>query len=246
MSFLELKNISMSYGEKEILQDLSFSLKKNEFVSIVGPSGSGKSTIFSLIGGSTVPVRGKILLEEEEVTGKRGRISYMPQSASLLPWRNLLDNVTLGQELSGTVDKGRALEMLEQAGLGEYQKAFPHELSGGMKQRAAFVRALLSPQSLLCLDEPFSALDELRRTEMHEWLLGLLESHPRTVLFVTHNIDEALFLSDRILVLKEKPATIVADYKVPFQKPRSESLILSDQFLQSKREIFDFLKGKRE
>src|SRR5699024_6810177 len=125
----------------------------------------------------------------------------MPQTPSLLPWRTILDNVTLGMELFQKPDKQKALDMLERAGLEDYTKAYPHELSGGMRQRVAFVRSMLSPQSFICLDEPFSALDEFTRLDMQKWLLSIWEEERPSVLFVTHNIEEAIFLSDRVLVL---------------------------------------------
>src|SRR5699024_2510383 len=165
---LQLHEISKSFGKKQILQDISFHVEKNEFVSLIGPSGSGKSTLFSLIGGLLAPDSGEIYLNGEQITNKRGFISYMPQQASLFPWRTILDNVLLGQELQGKGETERAIDMLKKAGLEDVIDAYPHELSGGMKQRAAFIRALLSPQSFMCLDEPFSALDEFTRANMQK------------------------------------------------------------------------------
>jgi ABC-type nitrate/sulfonate/bicarbonate transport system ATPase subunit len=166
----------------------------------------------------------------------------MPQQPSLLPWRTVLDNVLLGSELAGIRDKEMAKALLLKAGLEEYVKAYPHELSGGMKQRAAFIRSILSQQDLMCLDEPFSALDELTRLEMQKWLLSVWEQNRRSVLFVTHSIDEAVFLSDRIYVLSAKPAAVIKEVKVPFPRPRSEEQFLSDEFLNLKRELYAALK----
>lgn len=217
-------------------------MKESEFVSILGPSGSGKSTLFNLIGGLLLPESGNIILQDENINGKRGSISYMPQTPSLLPWRTILQNVLLGQELQGNIDKDTAIEMLEKAGLGNYISSYPHELSGGMKQRVAFIRALLSPQSLICLDEPFSALDELTRLDMQKWLLDIWEAHRPTILFVTHNIEEALFLSDKVFVLSEKPAQLSFEFTVPFARPRNEELLLEDKFLECKKTIHFALK----
>lgn len=246
MNHLTVKEISKSFGKNEVLKDLSFTIEKDEFISIIGPSGSGKSTIFNLIGGILTPDRGDIILEEQIINGNRGFISYMPQTPSLFPWRTILENVLLGQELQGKKEIMKAREMLEIAGLADYEKAYPHELSGGMKQRVAFIRALLSPQPLICLDEPFSALDELTRFEMQKWLLSIWEKHKRTILFITHNIEEALFLSDRIFVLTNKPSKLQFEMDIPFQRPRKEEILLDDQFMEWKRKIYYSLVGKAE
>ena len=238
MSHLKVEHIEKCFGQTQVFNDLTFSIQKDEFVSILGPSGSGKSTIFHLIGGILNPEKGSIELEGQNILGSRGSISYMPQSPSLLPWRTVLQNVLLGQELHGKKNAPKAEEMLYKAGLGEYLHSYPGELSGGMKQRVAFIRALLSPQSLICLDEPFSALDELTRLDMQKWLLSMWEEHRRTILFVTHSIEEAIFLSDQIIVLSPKPARVFAKFKIPFQRPRQESLLLEDEFLQWKRKIY--------
>jgi ABC-type nitrate/sulfonate/bicarbonate transport system ATPase subunit len=244
VSHLEIKGVSKRFGEKMVLKDIGFSIEKDEFVSIIGPSGSGKSTLFHLIGGLLTPDIGEIVLDNERINGRRGYISYMPQTASLLPWRTILNNVLLGQELQGKREMEKAKEMLNIAGLRDYEQSYPHELSGGMKQRAAFIRALLSPQEVICLDEPFSALDELTRFEMQKWLLSIWETHKRTVLFITHNIEEALFLSDRILVLSERPANVLMDLKVPYTRPRNENLLLEEEFMILKRKIYRSLMNK--
>jgi ABC-type nitrate/sulfonate/bicarbonate transport system ATPase subunit len=246
MSHLVMNAVSKSFGQNKVLGEMNFSIQKDEFVSIIGPSGSGKSTIFNLIGGILSPDKGNIILQDEVINGKRGYISYMPQTPSLFPWRTILENVVLGTELHGKKEDEKAKEMLAIAGLSEYEKAYPHELSGGMKQRAAFIRALLSPQPIICLDEPFSALDELTRFDMQKWLLSIWETHKRTILFITHNIEEALFLSDRIIVLSQKPAKIVTEIQVPYDRPRSEKILLNETFMQLKREIHYSLVDKEE
>lgn len=198
--------------------------------------------MFSLIGGLLEPDAGEIYLSGENITNKRGFISYMPQQASLFPWRTIIENVLVGQELQGKKDYERAEAMLERAGLGDVIHAYPHELSGGMKQRVAFIRALLSPQSLMLLDEPFSALDEFTRTDMQKWLLSIWEDDEQSILFITHNIDEALFLSDKIIILSVNPAEIKEVIEVPFKRPRDEELLLSEEFLQWKRKIMDVIQ----
>lgn len=240
---LEIKDVSYSFdGKQNILENMYFHVNDGEFVTMLGPSGSGKSTLFHLIGGILKPDHGIISLDGKKINGLKGHISYMPQQPSLLPWRTVLENVLLGSELAGTRDKEKAKTLLMKAGLEEYDKAYPHELSGGMKQRVAFIRSILSPQDLMCLDEPFSALDELTRLQMQQWLLSVWEENRRSVLFVTHSIDEAVFLSDRIYVLSAKPAAVIKEVKVPFSRPRREEQLLSDEFIHLKRELYAALK----
>jgi ABC-type nitrate/sulfonate/bicarbonate transport system ATPase subunit len=245
MTLLSLDSITKNFSTQKVIEHLSLDVQEGEFVSILGPSGSGKSTLFHLIGGILTPDEGTIQLNGSEINGQRGMISYMPQSPSLLPWRTVSQNVFLGQELKEKKDKEMAMKMIEKAGLSDYIHAYPSQLSGGMKQRVSFIRALLSPQPVICLDEPFSALDELTRLEMQKWLLSIWEEYKRTILFVTHNIDEALFLSDRIVVLSQKPATITAQFSIPFTRPRHEDILLTDEFLEWKRKIYYALTSAR-
>ncbi|MGN7408878.1 ABC transporter ATP-binding protein [Sporosarcina sp. SAFN-010] len=244
MGQLTLENLSKSYGLNHVLQDITLSVKEGEFVSIVGPSGSGKSTIFQLIGGLYTPESGTISLDGSVLNNSRGHISYMPQSPALFPWRTVLQNVELSAEIAGTKqDRTKTLELIKSAGLSGYEDAYPNELSGGMKQRVSFIRSLNAPQSIICLDEPFSALDEFTRLEMQQWLLSIWETYKKSILFITHDIDEALFLSDRIIVLSDKPAVVKKEITVPFDRPRSEELLMSDPFLALKREIYNLLRS---
>ena len=242
MGKLKLKNISMSFEKKPVLRDLNMTVQEGEFVSILGPSGSGKSTIFHLIGGMLKPDAGNIMQNGKDITGQKGHISYMPQAPSLFPWRTVLENVLITQEINGKKDKALALDMLKKAGLSSYANATPAELSGGMKQRVSFVRALMSPMPLLLLDEPFGALDELTRLEMQKWLLSLWSMDKRTVLFITHNIDEALYLSDRIYILPSNPNDKLMEATVPFPRPRADDLWLNQEFLEWKKDIYYKLK----
>lgn len=244
MGQLTLENLSKSYGPNHVLQDITLSVEEGEFVSIVGPSGSGKSTIFQLIGGLYTADSGTISLDGSVLNNSRGHISYMPQSPALFPWRTVLQNVELSAEIAGTKqDRTKTLELIKSAGLAGYEDAYPNELSGGMKQRVSFIRSLNAPQSIICLDEPFSALDEFTRLEMQQWLLSIWETYKKSILFITHDIDEALFLSDRIIVLSDKPADVKKEIAVPFDRPRSEELLLSDPFLTLKREIYNMLRS---
>lgn len=241
MGKLHISELSKSFGNKSVLEKVSFSVNEGEFVSILGPSGSGKSTLFHLVGGISIPDAGEIYLDGNQINGKRGSIGYTPQAPSLLPWRTILQNVLLGAELKGKKNVKAAFEMIERAGLKGYENHFPHELSGGMKQRVAFIRSLLSPQSLICLDEPFSALDEFTRLDMQKWLLSIWQSYKRSILFVTHNIEEAIYLSDRIILLSSGPATVKKEFAIPFKRPRGEELFLTQEFLQWKKAIYQEL-----
>lgn len=243
MSQLEIQQVEKSFGESIVLHNLSISVEEGEFVALLGPSGSGKSTLFRIIGGISLPSSGTIYLNEADITGKRGSISYTPQSPSLMPWRTILDNVLLGQEITGKRDVEKALQMIERAGLGGFEKSYPHKLSGGMQQRVSFIRSILSMQSLILLDEPFSALDEFTRLDMQKWLLSIWAEYKRSILFVTHNIEEALFLADRIIVLSSRPATVKKEFTIPFARPRDEDILLSDDFLQWKKRIYQEMRG---
>ncbi|WP_231571261.1 ABC transporter ATP-binding protein [Gordoniibacillus kamchatkensis] len=233
----------------KVLDGVTLQVGSGEFVAILGPSGSGKTTLFRLIGGLLQPDSGAIRLGGEDIAGQRGRIGYMPQQPSLLPWRNVLDNVLMAAEIAGISRKEaepKAREWLVRAGLGGCESAYPHELSGGMQQRASFVRALLGPQQLLCLDEPFGALDAMTRLEMQLWLGSLWQESGRAVLLVTHSIDEALLLADRVYVLSAKPATVLEEVKVPWPHPRSEANMAEPQFVRLRQQLYDVLRKAKE
>jgi len=253
-NYLELARLTLTFRdrglEERVLDGISLHVAKGEFVSIIGPSGSGKSTLFHLIGGLLKPDSGRIVLDGAEITGQVGHISYMPQQPALLPWRTVRDNVILARELNGRMPKANirpeAERLLERAGLAGYAGTYPHLLSGGMKQRVSFIRALLSPHELLALDEPFGSLDELTRLDMQRWLLDIWEEEKRTVLFITHSIDEALLLSDRIYVFSGKPTRVLKEIAVPFHRPRRGELALLPEFLALKQEIYCLMKAERE
>ncbi|MEW4430835.1 ABC transporter ATP-binding protein [Paenibacillus pabuli] len=252
---LEVQDVHASFQERRnklsVLNGLSLSVKQGEFVAIVGPSGCGKSTLFHIIGGLLKPQTGQVLMNGQNVTGQRGKISYMPQQPALFPWRTIEDNVLLAGEVSAhTPPKAEALaearKWLSSVGLGGFEQAYPHMLSGGMQQRAAFLRALLSPQELMLLDEPFSALDALTRSDMQRWLLDIWEQNRRSVLFITHNIEEALLLADRIYVLSNRPATVLHEVHVPFDRPRREEITEEKAFLERKRQISEWMKEEQK
>ncbi|HWK23640.1 MAG TPA: ABC transporter ATP-binding protein [Ureibacillus sp.] len=239
---LTITELDKAFGQLSILEKLELQVNTQEFVAILGPSGCGKSTLFQLIGGLLMPDQGSIQLDGATINGKKGLISYMPQHPSLFPWRTVLENVVLASEIKGKPDYNDARRLLEKAGLTPFETSYPNELSGGMKQRVAFIRALLSNQSLLCLDEPFSALDEFTRIQMQKWLLSIWEEECKSILLVTHSIEEAIFLADRIYILSKRPAHVKAEIKIPFSRPRDESLLESTEFFQLKQQIFQFLK----
>ncbi|MFD0871924.1 ABC transporter ATP-binding protein [Paenibacillus residui] len=249
---LELHHITQIFNTKgkpaPVLDEVSLTVRKGEFVSIIGPSGCGKSTLFHIIGGLIRPTGGRVNMEGKDVTGQQGHISYMPQQPALFPWRTIEDNVILAREVAG-LPKREALEearvWLSRVGLGGYEKAYPHVLSGGMQQRVAFLRALLSPQELICLDEPFSALDALTRTEMQSWLLDIWEVHQRSVLFITHNIEEALLLSDTVYLFSSRPAKVLRKIDVPFSRPRQESLLTDPDFIRLRQDIYQQMKEEQ-
>lgn len=251
---LEVRNVSKSFtdarGTKEVLRELSLQVAEGEFVSIVGPSGSGKTTLFGVIGGLQQPTAGEVRIGGQATTGETGHVAYMPQQASLLPWRTVAGNIELSLTIAGIEKKkarSDALEWLDRIGLLEYAGAYPHVLSGGMQQRVSFLRALLSPQRLMLLDEPFGALDALTREHMQKWLLSIWEENRRSVLLVTHSIEEALYLSDRIIVLSPSPAVILDEIIVPFERPRKEELREDARFMELRGRIYRHLEeGAKE
>ncbi|CAH1055345.1 ABC transporter ATP-binding protein [Paenibacillus pseudetheri] len=249
---LEVSGISKSFThrrrETNVLNNVSLKVEQQEFVSIVGPSGCGKSTLFHMIGGLVKPDAGTIRMNGKIVTGQRGEISYMPQQPALFPWRTIEDNVLLAGEIKGALQDGareEARQWLAKVGLNGFEQAYPHMLSGGMQQRAAFLRALLAPQELMLLDEPFSALDALTRSEMQRWLLELWEENRRSVLFITHNIEEALLLSNRIYVFSGRPGSILHTVDVPFPRPRRDEITDSPEFLKLKRQLSQWMREEQ-
>lgn len=238
---LSVRGLSHSFGDLPVLSGISLDVAPGEFASIVGPSGSGKSTLFHLVGGLLTPSAGVIEVGGAPV--RRGQIGYMPQQPALMPWRTIEANVVLAQEIRGRADRAVAREWLAKVGLEGFARAYPHQLSGGMQQRVAFLRALLSDQPLLCLDEPFSALDAMTRLEMHRWLLDIWEANRRAVLFVTHNIEEALLLSDTVHVFSRRPATVLETITVPFGRPRRDDVVDDPEFVRLRRRLTDLLTG---
>jgi ABC-type nitrate/sulfonate/bicarbonate transport system ATPase subunit len=234
---LELRNVSKTfYGDTKVikaLDDLSLQVNQSEFVTIIGPSGSGKSTLFNLVAGLLEPDSGQICLDGEICQDRAGRVGYMPQRDLLLPWRSVLDNVIISQQLRGISQsqaQSSARELLPLFGLEDFAEAYPSALSGGMRQRAALLRTILMDRQILLLDEPFGALDALTRRELQDWLLNLWHQFGQTVIFITHDVEEALYLGDRVLVLSPRPGKVIKSLDVALPRPRRQGVIAKPEF----------------
>ena len=214
---LEVSGLSFSYDNKKLFENLDFSIKEGEFVSLLGPSGCGKSTILKLLTGVIQAETGRITVDGQPVTGLSEHFAYMPQNDLLFPWKTILDNVCLYGQIHGSMEEMRpeASKNFPSFGLEEYETKYPSSLSGGMRQRAAFLRTALCKADILLLDEPFGALDVITRGDMQDWLISMRARLNRTVLLVTHDMDEALYLSDRILILNQAPAHITCEIEIP-------------------------------
>ncbi len=214
---LEVSGLSFSYDNKKLFENLDFSIKEGEFVSLLGPSGCGKSTILKLLTGVIQAETGRITVDGQPVTGLSEHFAYMPQNDLLFPWKTILDNVCLYGQIHGSMEEMRreASKNFPAFGLEGYETKYPSSLSGGMRQRAAFLRTALCKADILLLDEPFGALDVITRGDMQDWLISMRARLNRTVLLVTHDMDEALYLSDRILILNQAPAHITSEIEIP-------------------------------
>jgi ABC-type nitrate/sulfonate/bicarbonate transport system ATPase subunit len=223
---------------------MDLEVQAGKFISLIGPSGCGKSTIFNIVAGLQLPTTGRVLVDGVDATGTIGRVGYMLQKDLLLPWRTVIDNVALGMEIRGVPIKEareRALPLLQRYGLGGFEHRYPSALSGGMRQRAALLRTLMVDTEVVLLDEPFGALDAQTKAQMHEWLLQLFEDFGRTVIFVTHDVEEAIFLSDDIYVMASRPGRVVDKMPVDLPRPRERALVSSPRFVAMKKYCLDLL-----
>lgn len=237
---LKAENITKSFEGTEIIKDVTIELHEKEIVSLLGVSGGGKTTLFNVLSGLSIPDKGKVHLQNEDITGKPGKISYMLQKDLLLPYYRVVHNVALPLIIKGAKKKEaykKASELFPFFGLEGTEKKFPHQLSGGMKQRAAFLRTYLSSEGVALLDEPFSALDTITKASVHEWYLKIMEEIELSTIFITHDIDEAILLSDRIYILSGKPGKITDEIEIQLPKPRNNSLLLTSEFIEYKRLI---------
>ncbi len=250
MAVLKVEGVSKSFDSEKIIENISLELREGEIVSLLGVSGGGKTTLFNIIAGLNLPDEGSVWLDGEDVTGIPGNVSYMLQKDLLLPYRTIVDNVALPLMIRG-MKKKEARELaapyFQEFGLEGTEKKYPAQLSGGMKQRAALLRTYLFSmqrrKKVALLDEPFSALDMLTKQAMHEWYLDVMEKIQLSTIFITHDIDEAILLSDRIYLLTGKPGLITKEIVIGEPKPRRKDFHLTEEFLTYKREILSHLKN---
>lgn len=242
---LEVSDLSFTYEKKTILKGVDFQLQEGEFVSILGPSGCGKSTILNVLAGILTPETGQVLVDGQKICGVSGHFAYMPQDDLLFPWKTILENVCLYGSIHGhkVEAEAEARKNFSAFGLAGYEQAYPDSLSGGMRQRAAFLRTALCRADILLLDEPFGALDVISRGDMQDWLLSVREKLNRTVLLVTHDMDEAIYLSDRILILGGSPATVTCQINID-EKERTRLWLYEQGALRQK--IYGEIMAKRE
>lgn len=244
MKKLEVKNVSKSFGGKPVLKDVSIELHQGELVCLLGVSGGGKTTLFNIISGLLTPDSGQVLLDGTDITNQPGHISYMLQKDLLLPYRTIEDNAALPLLLKGMNKRDarrKVSPLFPQFGLEGTQKKYPSQLSGGMRQRAALLRTYMFSQDVALLDEPFSALDTLTKSSMHKWYLDVMEKIRLSTLFITHDIDEAILISDRIYLLSGSPGIITGEIIIREQKPRSNDFSLTPEFTEYKRRIMSLL-----
>lgn len=245
---LKFDNVRFQYEVEDfsIIDHLSFEVQDGEFVSVIGASGCGKSTIFRLVNKLLTPASGQIFVDGESIEKKKNYCGYMPQQDMLFPWRTVRENLMLPMEIQGRFSKEqmrkKADEALESVGLTGWGDKMPKELSGGMRQRAAFARTVLTGSDLMLLDEPFSALDYLTRLSMREWLLEQWEREKKTVLFITHDVEEAVFLSSRVLVVEQSPITHLKSIPVPAGYPRSREELRKPEIMTLKEDLIGMLK----
>ena len=245
--FFQVKNEENQSDSLVILDDFQLEVKEGEFLSILGPSGCGKSTFLNILGGLDSQSSGEIFVDDQVVTGAGNNLGYVFQAYALFPWRTVLENVGVGLEIRGVKRKERreiAKEYIDLVGLGEFANRYPHELSGGMKQRVAIARALAYQPEVLLMDEPFAALDAQTREVLQYELLRIWEETHKTIVFVTHSIDEAVFLSDRVAVMTARPGRIKEIIEVPLARPRSEELRNSPEFAGIRHQAWELLKDE--
>ncbi len=247
MEKLKVLGVSKSFDGESVIQDIHIELQEGELVSLLGISGGGKTTLFNVIAGLSLPDQGQVLLDGRDITGRPGNVSYMLQKDLLLPYRTIVDNVALPLLIKGAGKleaREKASAYFGQFGLEGTEMKYPGQLSGGMRQRAALLRTYLFSADVALLDEPFSALDMLTKGAVHSWYLDVMERIRLSTLFITHDIDEAILLSDRIYLLTGKPGRITGELVIKEPRPRRKDFNLTEEFLGYKREILRRLGGE--
>ena len=249
MDKLVIEGVSKSFDGRAVLKDINLTVRPGELVCLLGVSGGGKTTLFNIIAGLLRPDTGRVLIDGEDVTGKPGQVSYMMQKDLLLPFRTIEDNVALPLLLKGMNKqeaRRHASELFGEFGLAGTEKQYPAQLSGGMRQRAAFLRTWLFSHNVALLDEPFSALDPLTRRSVHRWYLDVMDRIRLTTCFITHDVDEAVLLSDRVCLLTGRPGSITHEMTIAQPRPRPEDFNLSVEFLDYKRKILSIINGEKQ
>ncbi len=242
-ALLEMKGVSKTFGRTSAVAGLDIAIRSGEFITVIGPSGCGKSTLFNMVAGLEEPDAGgeiRFLGKASRARALLGQVSFMPQQDLLLPWRNVIDNATLALDIEGTPKaqaRAHALRMLPEFGLAGFEDRYPHELSGGMRQRVALMRTFLFERDLMLLDEPFGALDALTRSMMQRWLLDIWQKHRRTILFITHDVDEAIFLADRVIVMTARPGKVKLEERIDLPRPRRADVVTSPEFIAIKKRL---------
>jgi len=245
---ISVDGVTHAFGDVAVLDDISLEIPDGCFAGLVGPSGCGKSTLLKVLAGLVVPDAGDAVIHDRSVLGRPGRTAYMAQRDLLLPWRRTLGNATVGAEVAGVPRQEaqrRARELLGRFGLAGFEDAWPAELSGGMRQRLALLRTFLCGRDVLLLDEPFGALDAITRRDMHDWLQQVLVDDPRTVLLVTHDVEEALVLADVVFVLSDRPARVVERLPVELARPRTSASLVDRAFVRAKATLLEALEKGR-
>lgn len=241
---LEVRNVTVYMESLFVLDRISIHIQPEELVTILGPSGCGKSTLFSVIAGLIKPTSGEVIMHDQSITGTLGHVSYMTQKDLLLPWRSILDNVSLPLVLQGESWKKareKAASYFSLFGLEGFETAYPSELSGGMKQRAALLRTCLFQKPVLLLDEPFGRLDAITKHTMQNWMMGIAQKMKTTILMITHDVEEAIYLSDRIYILSKLPGKVLAELTVLLSKPRTAVIMTSSTANQLREKILSLL-----
>jgi ABC-type nitrate/sulfonate/bicarbonate transport system ATPase subunit len=251
---IRVRNVSKHYGVGKTsirtLENVNLAIDSGEFVTLVGPSGCGKSTLFNILAGLVPPDKDSELFIDgapRPPDHLLGQVAFMPQRDMLMPWRTVLDNAILAAEIDGMpkrVARARAGESIDRFGLRGFEGHYPNQLSGGMRQRVALMRTFMFDRDIMLLDEPFGALDALTRSLMQRWLLEVWEGAKRTVLFITHDIDEAIFLGDRVMVMSARPGHIKFCERVPLPRPRSPDVVTESRFVEMKRRLLSIIEDE--